>query len=142
MWDLGLRIAPARLAVPARHRPPKEDSGVAGGLAWRAGIWDLRCQNGYRQGRLIAFESRSVVIVVFAVNVYINRFLGVDDEPVAWMDGRSGVQSIPNDKRGQGYTKSLGNGGKVVTFFDKINSLLLVRGPLFYETPISSLKIL
>ena len=87
-------------------------------------------------------ERRSVVVVVFAVNVYIGRFLGVDDEPVARVDGRSGVQPIPDDQRGQGYTKSLGNGGEAVTFFYKINSLLLVRGPLFYEALISSLKML
>ena len=81
-------------------------------------------------GALIVAESGPVVFIVFVVNVYINRFLGVNDKFVAWVDGRSGVQSIPNQKRGQGYTKSLSNCGKVVTFFDEIDSLLLVRGPL------------
>ena len=80
-------------------------------------------------GSLIAGESSSVV-VIFVVNVYIHRFLRVDDEAVTWMDGLSGVQPIPNYKGGQGYAKLLGNGGKVVTFFYEIDSLLLVRGPL------------
>jgi hypothetical protein len=83
-------------------------------------------------GSLIVGESSPVAAVILVVNVNIHRFLGVDDEPVTWMDGLSGVQAIPNYKRGQGYSKSLGNGGKVVTFFYEIDSLLLVRGPLPY----------
>ena len=70
-------------------------------------------------GPLLVVESSPVVAVVFAVNVYIHRFLGVNDEPVPWMDGRPGIQSIPNDERGQGHTESLGNGGEVVTLFTK-----------------------